>query len=195
MLSGVPKDVFSLIIKYLPIASVLNLDRTCRRFHNVLIDLRYFDILRRQIVIAIPNNFCEKHKKQCENVHRCTFCFKRSCDSCCKEKCLFCKTLKFFNDLKECQICDIQTCTSCNVICKFCKFTLCSYCEINGFCQECIHLCCNKCITIPNHNMVTCKICKIDQCIDCFVKFDIACELSHPKVCKDCLVKRNKYFI
>ena len=194
MLSGVQKDVFSLIIKYLPIASVLNMDRTCRRFHNVLIDLRYFDILRRQIVQKIPDDFCETHKKRCKNVKQCDLCFKRNCLTCCTEQCMFCDRNVIQKALRECQICDRQLCTGCCKQCKSCGIIICSKCRRDGHCRKCEALICFKC-KFNVDKLFLCKICKVNHCSKCFHKVYIFCPLNHPEVCKVCLVEKNKSFI
>jgi len=110
------KDTFQHLIQFLPIDLVSKLSRTCKRFYIFTKKLRYFDILRSQIVIEIPLNFCRIHRRY----------------ECCISECLNC-LLKNVN-VFECLICDLQICTFCLCICKTCRRKICKYCFEDGAC-------------------------------------------------------------
>lgn len=74
-MNSISKDIFQHLIQFLPIDSVSKLSRTCKGFYRFTNELKYFDILRRQIVIEIPFNFCRIHRRYECCVTECLNCF------------------------------------------------------------------------------------------------------------------------
>lgn len=104
------------------------------------------------------------------------------------EKCLFCSDKGSYE--KECQICDGQICTSCIFKCIQCDQKTCKRCQIGGMCKCCIKE------ELPD--WYQCSDCGsgtfqkkgyLDLCLACKKEKYKMCRLSHPEVCKDCLVE------
>lgn len=118
-MNSINKDIFQYLIQFLPIDSVSKLSRTCKQFYRFTNELKYFDILRSQIVIEIPFNFCKIHRKY----------------NCCLSDCLNCRSTHA--NVFECVRCDLQICNLCYKRCKTCRIKICQYC-FDGECMICI---------------------------------------------------------
>lgn len=102
-------------------------------------------------------------------------------------------------DEKECYKCESQICSVCVKKCISCESEMCKKCQIYGICKDCVRIkphydFCKDCHLFNKKNYLKeCKACKSLKCFDCFE--NTLCRLSHPEVCKDCLVEAEAKLI
>lgn len=87
----------------------------------------------------------------------------------------------------KCTKCDLKTCERCQIggrVCRQCIKTS-TDCD---FCSDCSKFKKKKKLDL-------CLACKKEKCHECFKDYSTFCQLSHPEVCKDCLVKAEAKLI